>query len=135
MKTEQLYMFAEKNNITIIPFALEKTKSSSVNYNNNYYIGLDETAIETQADERVHLAHELGHCMTHSFYYAYSPLDIREKHEYRANKWAIKKIIPKAEFIGLLKSGMGVWEIAEYYNVTEDFIKKAYHLYCEMEIA
>lgn len=134
MKTNELYNIAEKNNIEIKSFKLSKIKSTSISIGDDYYIGIDEKNIETTAEERTHLAHELGHCMTGSFYNMYSEYDIRAKHEYRADKWAVLHLIPKDKFISLLKKGYRIWELAEYFEVTEDFIRKAYHLYFDVKM-
>ena len=33
----------------------------------------------------------------------------------------------------MLELGYDIWELAEYFNVTEDYIKKAYKLYFEIK--
>lgn len=91
---------------------------------------MDPFHIETTAQERVHLAHELGHCETGSFYNLYSPLDIREKQEKRADFWAVRRLVPAEEFRFALSRGVvEIWELAEYFDVTEDFIRKAVEIY------
>ena len=99
------------------------------------YVGLDPIEMKTQAEENVHLAHEIGHCETGAFYNPYSNLDIREKHERTANRWAVKKLVPKSELVPLLKKGYERWELAEHFEVTEDFINLAIRMYFEYGIA
>lgn len=99
------------------------------------YIGLDPIEITTQAEENVHLAHEIGHCANGAFYNPYSNLDVREKHEQTANRWAVKKLVPKSELVALLKKGFERWELAEHFEVTEEFIVLAEHLYFEVGMA
>lgn len=92
------------------------------------HIGLDTSL--SNMEERVHLAHEIGHCETGSFYNRYSPFDIRQKHEYRANKWAIKKLIPKDELEEAVRQGYTeVWELADHFGVTEDFMAQTIDFY------
>ena len=94
------------------------------------YIGMDPFRIETTAQERVHLAHELGHCETGAFYNVHSSLDIREKQEARANVWAVSRLVPAEEFMNALCNGVvEIWELAEYFDVTEDFIRKDAEIY------
>lgn len=91
---------------------------------------MDPFRIETTAQERVHLAHELGHCETGSFYNVYSSLDVREKQEKRADRWAVSHLVPAEKFRRALSMGIvEVWELAEYFDVTEDFIRKAAQIY------
>ena len=130
-----LYAYAEKQGVKVLSFSLPNCESISLMNNDNCYIGIDDKQLESSMDERVHIAHELGHCETGAFYNEYSPLSIREKCEATADRWAVKKLINKDEFNELIKSGIAVWELAEHFNVTEDFIKKAYHLYFEVKIS
>ena len=120
-----MYDVAEENNIPIIPFPLKETGSISIQDEDKAcYIGLDERTINTESGQKVHLAHELGHCVTGSFYNRYSPLDIKQKHEYRANKWAVKQLISGEELHEAMAEGYTeIWSLAEYFNVTEDFMK------------
>ena len=133
MTNKDLYEIAQAEKICIDTFPLTKNKSVSVKYGNKYYIAID--TIKSEAEEKVHLAHELGHCKTDSFYNVYAPLDLREKHEYRANRWAVKKLIPKEELTVLLKNGTAKWDIAEHFGVTESFLNLALIMYFEHGIA
>ena len=99
------------------------------------YIGMDPFQIETEAEERVHLAHELGHCETGAFYSPYSPLNVRGRQECRADRWAASKLVPALELKKALSLGIvEPWELAEYFDVTEEFILKTMQIYCEKNI-
>ena len=128
METNKLYRIAEKSGISVERYPLEKNTSVSVSFNGNMYVALDEHI--TVAQERVSLAHELGHCETMSFYNIYSPLDIRAKHEKRADRWAIQKLIPKYAFIRAIKNGYdNIYSLSEHFCVTPDFMKKVIDYY------
>ncbi len=129
-----LYALAEQLGIVVLSFPLPNSESISLEIGNNCYIGIDDRQFNTSKEERVHMAHELGHCVTGSFYNEYSPVDNRGKCEATADRWAVKKLINKDELKKQLKCGMEVWDLAEYFNVTEDFIRKAYHLYFEVQM-
>ncbi len=97
------------------------------------YVGIDPMQIETQAEERVHLAHELGHCITGSFYNMYSETDIRKRHEIRADRCAAAMLVPVEELKSQFRKGITeIWNLAEYFDVTEDFIRKAIENYFDM---
>ncbi len=131
IKTTELYRFAEKKGIEVYCAELPLTVSASVmSMSGNCYIGIDPFQIETEAEERVHLAHEIGHCERGAFYNPYSELDIRARHELRADRWAIKNLVPFADFTEALTNGITeLWELAEYFTVTEEFIIKAVEYY------
>lgn len=126
-----LYKTAERNGVEVMSIDTSVTKSMSlVTESNNYYIGINPFMLGSDLEEAMCLAHELGHCMTGSFYNRYSKLDIRAKHERRADKWAIKKLVPKDELKRAVKSGReSRYELAEYFNVTEDIMQKALDYY------
>lgn len=130
-----LYALADQLGIVVLSFPLPDCESISLESNDNYYIGIDDIQLDSSKEERVHMAHELGHCVTGSFYNEYSPVDNRGKCEATADRWAVKKLINKDELLKQLKKGMEVWDLAEYFNVTEDFVRKAYHLYFEVQMA
>lgn len=132
---KDLYALADQLGIVVLSFPLPDCESISLESDDNYYIGIDDMQLDSSKEERVHMAHELGHCVTGSFYNEYSPVDNRGKCEATADRWAVKKLINKDELLKQLKNGMEVWDLAEYFNVTEDFIRKAYHLYFEVQMA
>lgn len=130
-RTSELYEIAEESGTEIICCELPKTRSVSVrSASGGCYIGIDPFKIETTAEERVHLAHEIGHCETLAFYNAYSPLEIRGKQEKRADRWAVSKLVPVRELTEALKHGIKeVWDLAEFFNVTEEFMLKAIEIH------
>ncbi len=128
METNRLYCIAEKQGVTVDRFNVKENQSLSVKYGKDFFVCIDSDL--SGAKEKVCLAHELGHCITNSFYNIYSPLDVRGKHEKRADKWAIRKLIPKTVFENALKSGYdNVYSLAEYFGVTADFMQKAVDFY------
>ncbi len=133
MITDRLYDLADHDGIEVICGAkLSLNKSISVKDGENLYIGIDDSAMTTSAEERVHLAHELGHCETGSFYNMYSPIDNRGKCEEKANEWAIHNLIPEEDLRSVIASRDGeisVWELSEHFDVTEPFMQKALTLY------
>ena len=132
---KDLYALAEQLGIVVLSFSLPECESISLESDDNYYIGIDDMQLDSSKEERVHMAHELGHCVTGSFYNEYSLVDNRGKCEATADRWAEKKLINKDELLRQIKNGMEVWDLAEYFNVTEDFVRKAYHLYFEIKMA
>ena len=134
MKTEKLYKLMDEGEITLDYFPLPENKAMCMQLGDRCFIALDPKFWGTAA-ERVCLAHELGHCKTGSFYNLHSPLDVRQKHENRADKWAINLLIPEKELNKAIKHGFrDISSLAEYFNVTEDFISKALKLYKQIEI-
>ncbi len=132
-----LYRLAERKHIPVLPCQLPKNGSLCLQDEaGDCFIGIDEALLEDEAHKCVHLAHELGHCMTGSFYNRYAKIEIRQKHENRADKWAIKKLVPKDKLDAAVAAGYTEpWQLAEYFNVTEEFIRKAMCWYINGNLA
>ena len=88
-------------------------------------IGMDPDKQESQACELVRLAHEMGHCMTGSFYTLDSDLCQRRRCEERADRWAIRSLVPLDELKRELRRGRTrPDELAEHFGVSEEFLRK-----------
>lgn len=132
-----LYRYAEKRNIEISAFPLPETASMSIEAESgNCYIGIDYSKFDDEASERVHLGHEIGHCVTGSFYNRNAKMDIRQKHENRADKWAIRRLIPAKDLDKAVAEGhTEIWDLADYFGVTEEMMRKAVCLYTHGNLA
>ena len=134
---QALYDLAEKQKIEIYTFPMKTSRSMSVMTDDGRcYIGMDPTTQDGATRERVHLAHELGHCITGSFYNIHATVDSRRRHENRADKWAILQLIPVEQLDDAIAGGCTeFWELAEKFGVTESFIRKAVCYYVHGNLA
>lgn len=123
----KLYQIADEQDIEVDCFELRKREALSVMDDNGAcFIAIDPYKLSSQQDERMKLAHELGHCMTGSFYNQYAAVDCRQRHENRADKWAIQRMITEYDLQSAVDLGITEpWELAEHFDVPEDFIRKA----------
>lgn len=137
MELQHLYDLAVQQNIEVLPFPMEKTGSMSIMTDQGQcYIGMDKSVLDGSVSERVHLGHELGHCITGSFYNRYAAVDNRRRHENRADKWAIRKLIPVEALDRAIEEGCTeYWALADRFGVTEEFIRKAVCLYVHGNLA
>ncbi len=123
---KELYKEAQQSNIEVVYFPMESLTAIASPCRNGYVIGIDADRLSTSAHETVCLAHEMGHCKTGSFYNLNSKFDCIGRHEARANAWAYKRLIPYNELGELCELGIReVWEIADYFGVTDEFAHKA----------
>lgn len=133
----ELYGLAEKQNIPILRYPLPENGSMSLQLSGGaQFIGMDDGVADGGAQERVHLSHELGHCLTGSFYSVYTAVDCRQRHENRADKWAVRKLIPVEQLDDAVAEGCTeLWELADRFGVTEDLMRKAVCLYVHGNLA
>lgn len=99
---------------------------------NGRLVGGDTRRFDTQAELRTALIHEDGHFASGAFYTAYSPYQLKAQAEHRADKAAVLKYLPYEELAARLRAGDTPAEAAEYFCVTEAFLRKACEMYRNM---
>ena len=129
-KLTKLDDIAKENDIEVMEMKAEECRSMSMMTDSgNCYIGIDSRNM-TSAEETVCMAHEVGHCQTGAFYNKHSKYDLISKNERKADIWAIQNLVSKDELEKVMKKGTTqIWELAEYFGVTEDFMRKACDYY------
>lgn len=126
---KELCDIAEKDDILMLSGKLHNAPSMAICDDGECAIIFDYSKIDSEAMLIVCTAHEVGHCETGSFYTPKS-LELRSRMENRANKWAIKKLIPKNEMEqAIIDGNEEVWQLAEYFGITEDMVKFAFWVY------
>lgn len=131
VKLNDLYDYIEHDDILLIEKSGGKLDSFSLMDNDkNCTIVMNEEGKHIDCiGKKEQIAHELGHCATGAFYTP-GTLNLRSRCEYRADKWAIKKLIPKDELVEAIENGYTeTWQLSDYFEVTEDFIIKALKFY------
>ena len=134
-KLYQIYEEMYQKGHSLFDYRLTDNKAATIKLNGEYAIFIDTDKMESIADELCIVAHEYGHCETGATHYISSPFDLVCKHEYKADKWAIHKILPIEDIKKAMLSGCTeVWQLAEYFNVTERFLKRAIQIYQNEEM-
>ena len=130
----ELYRDCDQLHIQVLPCPLPENGSLSImDGRGACYIGMDGSVLDGGTLERVHLGHEVGHCATGSFYNRYSPYDLRHRHE---NLLAIRRLMPVDALDEAIAGGCTeVWELAEWFGVTEELMRKAVCLYVHGNLA
>lgn len=105
---------------------MAEDKAAIIEMDGRYGVFMDFAHIATRAEELVAVAHEGGHISTGATHRLGSPYDLVEKHEYKADKWAIERLISPEELDDAVAEGCTeLWQLAEHFGVTEEFMKKA----------
>ena len=125
-----LYNEMIENGILLFDYKQNGSPAATVCIDGACGVFLDTRVLNTVEKEKTVVAHECGHCFTGATHTVYSSYDIVEKHEYKANKWAVHRLIPPDELAHALRYGYTeIWQLAEYFGVTDDFVKKALLIY------
>lgn len=113
-----------------IEFTETEKKTALIEMGGKHAVFIDVDKIDSIAEETEVIAHECGHIETGTTHKLCAPFDVICRHEYRANKWAVKKVLPACEIQRAVDYGCHeVWEFAEYLGRTEDFIRLAVDIY------
>lgn len=124
------YADMEKRGICVVHCKMQSF--SCLSLQNGRIVGVDTDKFKTQAEERTAIIHEDGHFESGAFYLPFSPFQIKEQAEFRAEKAAILKHVPYEFLCEEMAAGFQLFEIAEHLNLTERCILNAYLLYKDM---
>lgn len=125
-----IYKFLHDEGVKMYSWPLGQNRAGTIEVNSKYAIFIDEAQLESTAEEAVIAAHEAGHIATGATHRISSPIDLIERHEYKADQWAAKKLVPPDELRAALNDGIDeYWELAEKFDVTEDFMRRVVEIY------
>lgn len=131
MEMSDLYALAASHNHEVVRIALKESPALTIEDSKH----LCHIALSTglsSSGEKTCLAHELGHCEYGGFYNYHSPFELQSRCEAKANRWAYLSVLPLDEIKDALHSGIeNIWELADHFGVTPDFMKSCIKFYVE----
>lgn len=123
-----LYHSTERESVDVINnFPLHRIKSLTIY--DDCSIGIAIKQGLSAQEERVVLAHELGHYYTGTYYQIFSPFELISRYEYRADACMLPELIPPDELVSCLEDGLELWELAEEFDVPEQTIERVIDIY------
>lgn len=127
-RLEQIEEKIISNKILLAETKTKSVKACALKLNSQAAIFFDTSKFNTTSEEVLALTHEYYHVEYDVFYTFNDSLQTRKRREFKANYYTALELLPPSEFKLALKS-MEPYEIAEKFNVTEDFIREAYRIY------
>lgn len=131
MNTLDMYKIAENEKIDILNYNWTNTKARIFEINNSYYIGLDNSKINSSIEEKEILAEELGHYFCNALYYLNSDKVLKDKCENRAMKWAYSVLVPFQKLKEKIIQGFNLYDLADYFNVDIKYMINCIDFYTE----
>lgn len=120
-----LYRKLNSDGVRFYLWPLQEDKAVTMEVDGTYGVFMDFDNIQSSKEEAVIVAHEGGHASTGATHKIYSPIDLIEKHEYKAWKWAVKNYISEDELDDAVANGYtDIYSLSEYFGITEDFMRK-----------
>lgn len=110
-----------------LPFHNGETHAVTIRLEGDVWgIFWDGGALDTQARRLSACLHEAGHYATGTTHALCSPADLVSKHEYKADKWAVQRLVSAQELEAAVADGCTeLWQLAERFGVTEELMQKA----------
>lgn len=106
-------------------------KNTAIAFEDNF-IAIDPSRCSTENTRYTVLAHEAGHFISGAFYPAKCRYAMREQAEHRAFAASVHRYLPVDEIRQAMRAGYTAsWQLAEYFCMDEDYIKKALHYWTE----
>lgn len=128
------YDHCRKQNIDVIPFPGMPAQGVTMRMDSDYAIFLDFGRIRSTRLLKGVCCHELGHAGTGALHKVSSPYELVERSEYRANRWVAENVLTVEAFRTAFSEGyQELWELAEYFDLPEDVIKKALSYWTEQK--
>lgn len=131
MNTAVCCMYDDLASLGVDVVDLKLKANSAIAFFDDFLV-IDRSKCETAAHERTVLAHEAGHYLSGAFYLAYSPYEVKEQAEHKAFSASVEKYLPVSEIRRCYKMGLTEnWQLADHFNLDEDYIEKALHYWTE----
>lgn len=134
MTIEEIYSIVWDDGINVVNFFVEDKKGTCFQIFGRNYIGLNQSLLTSDADEKCILTEEYCHLCVNALYYyedISNPcryLNVR-KAERRAKDKSASMLVPLEELKKASAIYKEAYELAEYFDVTEDIIYEAINYY------
>ena len=120
------YNYCRQNDVDVIPYDGCPQPAATIRDQGYYGVFLDFSKIKSTRLLRGIFCHELGHIATGALHKVDSPFELWERSEYRANRWTAEHYLTAEAFREAFSAGYReLWQLAEYFDMPEDDIKKA----------
>ncbi|MGN0984363.1 MAG: ImmA/IrrE family metallo-endopeptidase [Gemmiger sp.] len=132
MNLADVYKDVEQTGAKIYPYNIGFCDAATLEMNGKYAIFLDFSKFDTLADMTWSLGHEAAHCATGCTHKLSSSYDLIEKHEFKANRYAIEKYLPVSALCAAMRGGCTtVYDLAQHFGVPEAAIRQALQYWTE----
>lgn len=133
MNVLEIYKKIDEENIIVMPCKVPDMKGIAIQAGGKQGIFLNYDEFENSDEEFCVVAHEYGHCVTGTFYGFDTDQTTKQKCEYKADRRAVSIFLPIEKFKEAIDYGCQMpYEFAEYLDLPEKFVIKAYEHYKAM---
>ena len=128
----EFYGYCKQNDVDIMPFAALPRPACTVRDGRYYAVVLNFKRLHTVRQVRTAMLHESGHLHTGALHKVDSPFQLVAQNEHRADADSFRRFLPAEEICQAMRQGYTEpWQLADYFDLDEDYIKKALHYWTE----
>lgn len=128
----EIYDALQAQDVRLFLYDIGFVPAATIESSGKYAVFCDPKLLRTRTALKECLAHECGHCATGATHTVSSPWDLVEKHEYKANRWAIEHFLPYEALCDAMHSGMTEpWQLADFFDMPQEFIERAVRYYTQ----
>jgi hypothetical protein len=115
--------------ITFLQHKYNTIKACSIKMDNNYAIFFNPKSFDDNKDMNTALSHEYYHCEFDCLYNVNDNIRTKKRREFKANYEMACELVPPQALKVFIESGKELWEISDFFYLTEDFIMEAFRIY------
>ena len=117
----EFYGYCKQNDVDIMPFAALPRPACTVRDGRYYAVALNFTRL-----------HTVRHLHTGALHKVDSSFQLVAQNEHRADADSFRRCLPAEEIRQAMRQGYTEpWQLADYFDLDEDYIKKALHYWTE----
>ena len=129
---QSFYDYCDANNVDVMAFPRFPADACTVRDHGYYCVVLNPGTLTTFRRLRTAAIHEEGHLRTGALHKVDSPYQLVAQSEHRAEAASFQHYLPPDKIRAAMRAGYTEpWQLADYFDLEEDFIKKALHYWTE----
>ncbi len=126
------YEYCKANDVDVMSYSRLPADACTVRDRGYYCVVLNPVQLSTFRKVRTAAIHEEGHLRTGALHKVDSPYQLVAQSEYRADAAAFQRYLPPDKLRTAMRAGYTEpWQLADYFDLEEDYIKKALHYWAE----
>ena len=129
---QSFYEYCAANDVDVMAFPRFPADACTVRDHGYYCVVLNAGTLTTFRRLRTAAIHEEGHLRTGALHKVDSPYQLVAQSEHRAEAASFQHYLPPDKIRAAMRAGCTEpWQLADYFDLEEDYIKKALHYWTE----
>ena len=129
---QSFYEYCDANNVDVMAYPRLPADACTVRAHGYYCVVLHPDTLNTSRRLRTAAIHEEGHLRTGALHKVDSPYQLVAQSEHRAEAASFQHYLPPDKIRAAMRAGYTEpWQLADYFDLEEDYIKKALHYWTE----